>query len=78
HQPRTLRAGRARSARASDRRLDQPTQHTGGRSLIMAVDCLIHLDRLRTTVDNIEYYTKYNYLDRLPDGVESYWEARVF
>jgi hypothetical protein len=29
-------------------------------------------------VDNIEYYTKYNFLDKLPDSVESYWEARVF
>jgi endonuclease G len=32
----------------------------------------------KTTVDNIEYYTKYNFLDKLPDGVESYWEARTF
>lgn len=32
----------------------------------------------KTTVDNIEYYTKYNFLDKLPDAVESYWEARVF
>lgn len=32
----------------------------------------------KTTVDNIEYYTKYNFLDKLPDSVESYWEARVF
>lgn len=32
----------------------------------------------KTTVDNIEYYTKYNFLNKLPDAVESYWEARVF
>jgi DNA/RNA endonuclease G (NUC1) len=32
----------------------------------------------KTTVDNIEYYTKYNFLSKLPDSVESYWEARVF
>jgi endonuclease G, mitochondrial len=32
----------------------------------------------KTTVDNIEYYTKYNFLDKLPDAVETYWEARVF
>ena len=32
----------------------------------------------KTTVDNIEYYTKYNFLHSLPDAVESYWEARVF
>jgi endonuclease G len=31
----------------------------------------------RTTVDNIEYYTKYNFLDRLPDSIETYWEART-
>lgn len=32
----------------------------------------------KTTVDNIENYTKYNFLDRLPDSVETYWESRVF
>lgn len=31
----------------------------------------------RTTVDNIEYYTKYNFLHKLPDSIESYWEART-
>jgi endonuclease G len=35
-------------------------------------------ERYKTTVDNIEYYTKYNLLDRLPDAVESYWEARTY
>jgi endonuclease G, mitochondrial len=32
----------------------------------------------KTTVDQLEYYSGYNFLDRLPDAVESYWEARVF
>ncbi|HEU4453553.1 MAG TPA: DNA/RNA non-specific endonuclease, partial [Longimicrobium sp.] len=32
----------------------------------------------KTTVDNLEFYSGYNFLDRLPDSVESYWEARVF
>jgi endonuclease G len=32
----------------------------------------------KTTVDNIEYYTKYNFLDKLPDSIETYWEARTF
>ncbi|MBW3569519.1 MAG: DNA/RNA non-specific endonuclease [Gemmatimonadetes bacterium] len=32
----------------------------------------------KTTVDNIEYYTKYNFLDKLPDSIESYWESRVY
>jgi endonuclease G len=30
----------------------------------------------RTTVDKIEAATGYNFLDRLPDSVETYWEAR--
>lgn len=32
----------------------------------------------KTTVDQLEFYSGYNFLDRLPDAVESYWEARVF
>ena len=32
----------------------------------------------KTTVDNLEFYSGYNFLDKLPDAVESYWEARVF
>jgi endonuclease G len=32
----------------------------------------------KTTTDNIEYYTKYNFLDKLPDSIESYWESRTF
>jgi endonuclease G len=31
----------------------------------------------RTTVDNIENLTKYNFLDRLPDSIETYWESRT-
>ncbi len=31
----------------------------------------------KTTVDHLESITGYNFLDRLPDSVESYWEARV-
>jgi hypothetical protein len=29
-------------------------------------------------VDKLEGFTGYNFLDRLPDTIESYWEARVF
>jgi endonuclease G, mitochondrial len=32
----------------------------------------------RTTVDKLEGFSGYNFLDRLPDSIESYWEARVF
>lgn len=32
----------------------------------------------RTTVDKLEGFTGYNFLARLPDAVESYWEARLF
>jgi endonuclease G len=32
----------------------------------------------KTTVDQLEFYSGYNFLDKLPDSVESYWEARVF
>lgn len=32
----------------------------------------------KTTVNDIEYLTKYNFLHRLPDSVETYWEARKF
>ncbi|HEX8692235.1 MAG TPA: DNA/RNA non-specific endonuclease [Longimicrobium sp.] len=31
-----------------------------------------------TTVDDLEFYSGYNFLDKLPDSIESYWEARVF
>jgi endonuclease G len=34
-------------------------------------------EKYRTTVDNIEYYTKYNFLHKLPDSIESYWESRT-
>lgn len=44
---RSLRTRRALSARAPDHRLDQPTEHSGGCSLISSADCLTHLDRLR-------------------------------
>ncbi|HEX7240011.1 MAG TPA: DNA/RNA non-specific endonuclease [Longimicrobiaceae bacterium] len=32
----------------------------------------------KTTVDRLESFSGYNFLDRLPDAVESYWESRVF
>lgn len=32
----------------------------------------------KTTVDDIEYYTKYNFLDKLPDSIETYWESHVY
>jgi len=32
----------------------------------------------KTTVDNLEFYSGYNFLHKLPDGVESYWEGRVY
>ena len=32
----------------------------------------------KTTVDKLEGFTGYNFLARLPDSIESYWEARVF
>ncbi|HEX9939227.1 MAG TPA: DNA/RNA non-specific endonuclease [Longimicrobium sp.] len=32
----------------------------------------------KTTVDKLEGFTGYNFLARLPDTVESYWEARLF
>jgi DNA/RNA endonuclease G (NUC1) len=31
-----------------------------------------------TTVDALEGYTGYNFLAKLPDSIESYWEARKF
>ncbi|CAN5371382.1 DNA/RNA non-specific endonuclease [soil metagenome] len=34
-------------------------------------------EKYRTTVDNIEYYTKYNFLHKLPDDIENYWESRT-
>lgn len=30
----------------------------------------------RVTVNHIEYYTKYNFLHKLPDDIETYWESR--
>lgn len=32
----------------------------------------------KTTVDALEGYTGYNFLSKLPDAIENYWEARVF
>ncbi|HEX8245621.1 MAG TPA: DNA/RNA non-specific endonuclease [Longimicrobium sp.] len=32
----------------------------------------------KTTVDALESTTGYNFLDRLPDSIESYWEARTY
>jgi endonuclease G, mitochondrial len=32
----------------------------------------------KTTVDKLESYSGYNFLDRLPDSIETYWEGRVF
>jgi endonuclease G len=32
----------------------------------------------KTTVDALEGYTGYNFLAKLPDTIENYWEARVF
>ena len=32
----------------------------------------------KTTVDKLEQFSGYNFLDRLPDAIESYWEARLF
>lgn len=32
----------------------------------------------KTTVDKLEGFSGYDFLDKLPDAVESYWEARVF
>ncbi|MDQ3521322.1 MAG: DNA/RNA non-specific endonuclease, partial [Gemmatimonadota bacterium] len=34
-------------------------------------------EKYRTTVDNIEYYTKYNFLHKLTDDIENYWESRT-
>jgi endonuclease G len=31
----------------------------------------------RTTVDALEGYSGYNFLDKLPDSIENYWEARL-
>ena len=31
----------------------------------------------KTTVDRLEQYSGYNFLDKLPDAVETYWEARL-
>jgi len=32
----------------------------------------------KTTVDKLEGFTGYDFLARLPDSIETYWEARVF
>lgn len=32
----------------------------------------------KTTVDRLETFSGYNFLDQLPDAIENYWEARVF
>lgn len=32
----------------------------------------------KTTVDKLEGFTGYNFLAKLPDSIETYWEARVF
>lgn len=32
----------------------------------------------KTTVDALEGYTGYNFLAKLPDTIENYWEARVY
>ncbi|HEX8903303.1 MAG TPA: DNA/RNA non-specific endonuclease, partial [Longimicrobiaceae bacterium] len=32
----------------------------------------------KTTVDALESTTGYNFLDKLPDTIESYWEARTY
>ena len=32
----------------------------------------------KTTVDALEGYTGYNFLAKLPDSIENYWEARTF
>lgn len=32
----------------------------------------------KTTVNDIENLTKYNFLDKLPDTIETYWEAKVY
>ena len=32
----------------------------------------------KTTVDKLEGFTGYNFLAKLPDSIETYWEARLF
>lgn len=32
----------------------------------------------KTTVDRLESFSGYDFLDRLPDSIETYWESRVF
>ncbi|MEW5927679.1 MAG: DNA/RNA non-specific endonuclease [Gemmatimonadota bacterium] len=32
----------------------------------------------KTTVDRLESFTGYNFLNKLPDSIETYWEGRVF
>lgn len=32
----------------------------------------------KTTVDKLEGFTGYNFLAKLPDSIENYWEARLF
>lgn len=32
----------------------------------------------KTTVDRLEGFSGYNFLDKLPDAIENYWESRVF
>lgn len=32
----------------------------------------------KTTVDQLETFSGYNFLDKLPDSIEAYWESRVF